>query len=258
MDLMYLISDLNCTINDDCFNIFPRLPDNSIDLILTDPPYNTTACSWECAVDIDLLFSHYKRILKENGTIVVFGNNPFTANVIVKNLDIYRYSCVWVKPNSTSPHLAKTQPMRRYEDIMIFYKKKNIYNPIMSEGTPYNWSGKRSGGEASRISFKDDKKIVNSGQRYPTNVFEFPQERGLHPTQKPVSLFEYIIKLYTNENMIVLDSFMGCGTTAISCINTGRNYVCIEKNTDIFNIANARIASRLKTGTDYSRLDNLL
>ena len=237
---------LNKLINGDCYEVLPDIEDCSIDLILTDPPYNTTNCGWECAIDIDGLFTHYKRIIKDNGTIVMFGNNPFTANVIVRNPDIYRYSCVWVKPNATTPHLARVQPMRRYEDIMVFYKKKNIYNPILSDGKrPYVWRSKRSGGEASGIVYKEDKEIVNTGQRFPTNVFEFKQERGLHSTQKPVPLFEYIIQLYTNEGMVVLDTFMGSGTAPIACINTNRTFIGIEKDNNIFSTAEKRVAERL-------------
>lgn len=232
---------LNTIFLTDCFDLMAEIEDESIDLILTDPPYNTTACSWECEVDINRLFTEYKRIIKPNGTIVCFGNNPFTANVIVQNADIYRYSCVWVKPNSTTPHLSKIQPMRRYEDIMVFYKQKNIYNPIMSPGKPYKWNGKRSGGEASNIKYDEDKPIENSGFRYPTNVFEFKQERGLHPTQKPVSLFKYIIEMYTNEGMTVFDSFMGSGTTPIAAMETRRNYIACEKNDEIYEIAKKRI-----------------
>lgn len=237
---------LDCLVNGDCFKVLPDIEDCSIDLILTDPPYNTTNCEWECEIDIDGLFTHYKRIIKDNGTIVMFGNNPFSANVIVRNQDIYRYSCVWVKPNATSPNLAKTQPMRRYEDIMVFYKKKNIYNPVMSEGKPYVWKSKRSGGEATQIAYKQDKEIINTGQRYPTNVFEFKQERGLHPTQKPVALFEYIIKLYTNPEMVVLDTFMGSGTTPVACLNTNRHFIGIEMENTIYSIADNRVAEHAK------------
>lgn len=228
---------INKIVNGDCFDILNRIDENSIDLVLTDPPYNISSCKWDIKIDIDLLFSHYKRIIKPSGTIVMFGNNPFSSIVISKNLDIYRYSCVWVKPNSTSPHLAKKQPMRRYEDIMVFYKGKNKYNPVMSEGKPYKWESRRSKGDATKICYKKDYPIVNSGKRYPTNVFEFSQERGLHPTQKPVALFEYIIKLYTDENDIVLDPFSGSGTTAIACKKTNRNFICVEKDTDIFNMS---------------------
>ena len=232
---------MNKIINDNCYNVLCEIEDKSIDLILTDPPYNISSCKWDVEIDIDLLFSHFKRIIKDNGTIVVFGNDPFSAFLIVKNIDIYKYSCVWVKPNSTSPHLAKKQPMKRYEDIIVFYKHKNKYNPIMREGKPYKWNSKRSKGDASRIKYKKDNPIINTGKRYPTNVFEFPQERGLHPTQKPVSLFEYIIKLYTDENDVVLDPFSGSGTTAVACKNINRNFICVEKDTDIYNISLGRL-----------------
>lgn len=225
---------LNQLVHGDCYEIMPMIEDKSIDLVLTDPPYNMTNCSWEFNIDIESLFFQYKRIIKDNGTIVMFGNNPFTSEVIYKNRDIFRYSCVWVKPNSTTPHLAKIQPMRRYEDIMVFYKKKNVYNPIKTKGKPYKWNSKRSGGVASNIKYEKDNEIINLGERLPTNVFEFAQERGLHPTQKPVKLLEHIIKMYTNEGMTVLDTFSGSGSTAIACLNTSRNFICIEKDDDIY------------------------
>lgn len=231
----------NKVFNNDCYEVLPFIESNSIDLILTDPPYNTTNCKWECDIDIQRLFEHFKRIIKSTGTIVVFGNNPFSARVIMNNLDIYKYSCVWVKPNSTSPNLAKKQPMRRYEDIMVFQKGCGTYNPVMSQGKPYKWKSKRSGGEATKISYKEDRSIENSGFRYPTNVFEFAQERGLHSTQKPVPLFEYIIKMYTNEGDIVFDPFSGSGTSAIASIKSQRKFICIEKDKDIFEKSVKRI-----------------
>lgn len=232
------------TINDDCYNVFPMIKDESIDLILTDPPYHISACEWDKSeLDTVRLFGELRRIIKPNGTIVVFGINPFSAKIIMENIDIYRYTCVWIKPNATTPHLAKKQPMRRYEDIHIFYKNKNVYNPVMSVGKPYKWNGKRSGGEASHISYSKDIPIVNSGSRYPTNVFMFGQERGLHPTQKPVALFEYIIRLYTNELDVVLDPFMGSGTTIVACKQSNRDYICIEKDSIIYDIAMKRVCS---------------
>lgn len=236
---------MNKIVNDDCYNILCNIEDKSIDLILTDPPYNISSCGWDTKIDIDLLFSHYRRIIKDDGTIVVFGNNPFSASLIIKNIDIYKYSCVWVKPNSTSPHLAKKQPMKRYEDIIVFYKGKNKYNPVMHTGKPYKWSSKRTKGEAAKIRYKEDSPIINNGYRYPTNVFEFPQERGLHPTQKPVSLFEYIIRLYTNENDVVLDSFSGSGTTAVACNNTNRKFICIEKDKEIYDVSINRLLKKI-------------
>ena len=132
--------------------------------------------------------------------------------------------------------------MRRFEDIMVFSIGRGKYNPIQLSGKPYKWNSKRSKGEASSIKYKEDRRIDNSGTRFPTNVFEFPQERGLHPTQKPVPLISHIIKLYSNEGDLVLDTFSGSGTTAIAAIQNNRKYICIEKNADIYKISSERIS----------------
>lgn len=131
----------------DCFDVLEKIENESIDCVLTDPPYNTTSCPWDKnKLNISRLFSEYRRIVKPNGNIIVFGNNPFTSFCIVDNIDIYRYSLVWIKPNSTSPNLARYQPLRRYEDVMVFCKGKGTYNPIKIPGKPYKWNSKRSGG----------------------------------------------------------------------------------------------------------------
>lgn len=196
-----------------------------------------TACKWDKKVDLEALFNEYKRIIKPNGTICIFGNNMFSAELMMAGKSIYRYSMVWVKPNSTSPLLAKIQPLRRYEDILVFYKHKNIYNPQFSQGEPYKWAGKRSGGEATRIQFEVDLPIENKdGKRYPTNVLEFAREIGAkHSTGKPTKLMEYLIRTYTNEDMLVLDTFAGTCSTAIGAIRSNRNYLCFEKDGVIYN-----------------------
>lgn len=240
MKVSFLL-EKNSIYKGDCFNVIQKIDDDTIDLVLTDPPWCATSCEWDKELDFKKLFLEYKRVLKKDGYIVMFGNNPFTAKIITENLDIYKYNCVWVKPNATSPNLARKQPMRRFEDIMVFSVGKPVYHPIMSRGKPYKWNSKRSGGEATNIKFKSDSEINNGGTRFPTNVFEFPQERGIHPTQKPVKLFEYIVSLYTNEGMTVLDTFMGSGTTPIACHNTNRNFIAIEKDEAIFDSAYHRI-----------------
>lgn len=233
---------MNDLIFGDCFECLESIESESVNVILTDPPYNISGCNWDkLPIDTVLLFDEFRRIIKENGTIIVFGVNPFSAKIIMENLDIYRYSCVWVKSNSTTPHLAHKQPMRRYEDINIFYKKKNVYHPIMQEGKPYKWKSTRSGGESSHIKYKHDNEINNSGTRYPTNVFEFKQERGLHSTQKPVPLFKMLIEMYSDVGDTILDPFCGSGTTAIACMESGRNYICIENDKTIFDVAYKRV-----------------
>ena len=185
--------------------------------------------------------SEYKRVVKENGYIIMFGNNPFSAILIANNLDIYKYSMVWVKPNGTSPNLAKIQPMRRYEDIMVFCKGNGIYNPIKMPGTPYKWNSKRSGGKTQNINYKKDKPIENNGLRYPTNVLEFKQERGYHPTQKPVSLCEHILRLYTNENDLMLDTFSGSGSLCLAAKRINRRYIGCELDENMVKISKERL-----------------
>ena len=166
----------------------------------------------------------------------------------MSNIKNYKYDWVWKKPNSTTPNLAKIQPMRIYELISVFYKKQPTYNPQMREGKPYTWNSKRSGGEASNIQYTQDKAIVNTGTRYPINVLEFGQERGLHPTQKPVPLLEYLVKTYTNEGDLILDNCMGSGSTGVACKNLNRNFIGIELDENYFNIAKERIEGVIKNG----------
>lgn len=233
---------INKVFNEDCLEGMKRIEDKSIQLILCDLPFGTTSCKWDTVIPFNLLWEQYERIIEDNGAIVLFGNEPFSSNLRTSNLGIYRYDWKWVKPNSTTPNLAKIQPLRRYEDIIVFYKKQPTYNPQMSEGKPYKWNSKRSKGEVNGIQYRNDKPIENSGTRYPTNILEFKQERGLHPTQKPIKLIEYLIETYSNEGDLVLDNCMGSGTTAIACLNTKRNYLGFELDKDYFELLSKRIS----------------
>lgn len=232
----------------DCLELMKEIPQKSIDLILCDLPYGTTACKWDSVIPFEPLWKQYNRIIKNNGAIVLFGAEPFSSALRMSNIKNYKYDWVWKKPNSTTPNLAKIQPMRIYELISVFYKKQPTYNPQMREGKPYTWNSKRSGGEASNIQYAQDKAIVNTGTRYPINILEFGQERGLHPTQKPVPLLEYLIKTYTNEKETVLDNCMGSGSTGVACMNTNRNFIGYELDENYFNIAKERIEGVIKNG----------
>lgn len=238
--------DVNYLLNVDCLVGMPTIKDKSIDLIICDPPYGCTPIGWDKIIPIETLWAEYNRIIKDNGVIILFGNEPFSSFIRTSNIQAYKYDYKWVKPNSTTPHLAKKQPMRRYEDIMVFYNNKPTYNPQMNLGTPYKWNSKRSKGEASNIKFESDKPIVNIGERYPTNILEFKQERGLHPTQKPVELLEFLIKTHSNVGDVILDNCMGSGSTIIASINTNRKYIGIEMNEDIFDVANKRISKHIE------------
>jgi site-specific DNA-methyltransferase (adenine-specific) len=233
--------ELNKIYNMDCLEGMKEIPTGSVDMILTDLPFGTTACKWDVVIPFDLLWEQYNRVIKDNGAIVLFGNEPFSSNLRMSNIDNYKYDLKWVKPNSTSPNLAKKQPLRRYEDIMIFYKKQPIYNPQMTEGKPYKWNSKRSGGESSNISFEKDREIDNKGTRYPTNILEFKQERGLHVNQKPIKLLEWLIKTYSDEGHTVLDSCSGSGSTAVACKNTKRNFISFETDKKYFDLSIKRL-----------------
>jgi len=228
--------------NGDCLEVMKSIQDNSVDMILTDLPYGTTACKWDTVLDLEKLWGGYNRILKDNGAVVLNAQQPFTTTLASSNIKNFRYEWIWEKPQGTNPLNAKIMPLKSHENVLVFYQKKPTYNPQMWMSTPY--SGFKS----------DDKKIgevygsLNSehrdnptGERYPKSILKFKQEKGLHPTQKPVEMMEYFIKTYTNETEIVLDSTMGSGTTGVACVNTNRNFIGIELDDAYFKTAKNRI-----------------
>lgn len=222
------------------------LPDKSVDMILCDLPYGTTRCAWDAIIPFAPLWEQYKRIIKPNGAVVLFGSEPFSSYLRLSNIKRYKYDWVWKKPKGTGHLNAKKQPMNDYETISVF-QESSRYNPQFSSGEPYkNKAGKNHAGKESMTdcygeytNFRYD----NDGRRYPRRVIEFQTvERGsLHPTQKPVALCEYLIRTYTNEGDLVLDNCMGSGTTGVACYNTGRRFVGIEKDEKYFGIAKDRI-----------------
>lgn len=229
----------------DCFDAMKEIPDNCIDMILCDLPYGTTQNKWDSVLDLNELWKEYWRIVKNNGIIVLTAAQPFTSFLIVQQISYYKYSWVWDKVNRPTGHLnAKKQPMRQTEDIVIFYKEPTTYNPQMVQGEPYRATGsKKSNNYGDQITTTT---ICDDGMRYPRNLLAIKaDERGkhgrVHPTQKPVALFEYLIKTYTNEGDLILDNCAGSGTTAIAAMNTNRKWVCIEKEEEYANKAIDRI-----------------
>ena len=222
-------------------------PDNSIDMILCDLPYGMTDCAWDNALDFGLLWSQYWRILKGSGAVVLTAAQPFTTDVINSCRRFFRYCWYWQKNMPTGFTFAKYQPMRCIEDVCVFYKKAPTYNPqgIKHLDKPIAVKGKRETDGIYKDSTlgKDSLRYVTG---YPRNLLQINCERGLHPTQKPVALFEYLIRTYTNAGDTVLDNCMGSGTTAIACINTGRHYTGFEKDERYYRVAQNRIAERLK------------
>lgn len=240
--------------NDDCFNVFSKLPDKSIDMILCDLPYGTSACKWDSIIPLDKLWAEYTRVIKPNRAIVLFSQQPFTTMLIGSNLEWWKYNWIWRKDNGTNFLNSHYQPLKVTEDICVFgtgyvtpaSNKKLIYNPQFSEGKPYKCKAGKQHTDTSIVSGNVNKitgyLTENKGVRYPTNVLEFKRDKErFHPTQKPVALCEYLIKTYTNENDVVLDNCMGSGTTGVACNNLKRHFIGIEKDYKYFGIAKQRI-----------------
>lgn len=231
----------------DCLERMKEIPDGSVDLILTDPPYGTTACKWDSIIPLEPMWEQLKRIIKPNGAIIMTASQPFTSILVCSNMKWFKYDWVWRKPKGTGHLNAKRMPMRDKEDVLVFYSKPCTYNPQMTKGKPYK--DKAGKDHTSKSSMTDSYGVYtnfrndNSGERYPKQVLEFGVvERGtLHPTQKPVALMEYLIKTYTNEGETVLDFTFGSGTTGVACVNTNRKFIGIELDEGYFNIAKGRI-----------------
>jgi site-specific DNA-methyltransferase (adenine-specific) len=215
------------------------IDDKSIDMILADLPYNTTACKWDKMIPLEPLWDQYKRIIKDNGAIVLTASQPFTTKLINSNMQLFRYVWEWEKEQGVNFLLAKKQPLKIHEDVVVFYKQQPTYNPQMTKGKPYI-SGKGDSGEVTGGVNKIQ--TVNKGTRYPTTRLKFNRQTGKHPTQKPVALFEYLIKTYTNEGDLVLDNVAGSGTTGVACQNLGRNFILIEKEPEYVEICEKRLA----------------
>jgi site-specific DNA-methyltransferase (adenine-specific) len=231
----------------DCLDLMSNIDDKSVDMILCDLPYGTTACKWDSIIPFEPLWNQYKRIIKDNGTIVLTSMQPFTSALVMSNIKMFKYDWIWKKPKGTGHLNAKKQPLRDKEDILVFAKGQTKYNPQFSEGKPYkNKAGKNHSGTNSRTDSYgkySDFRYDNPGKRYPKQVIECGVvERGtLHPTQKPVELFEYLIRTYTDENDLVLDNCAGSGTTGVACKNLNRNYILMEKDPSYFEIAKNRL-----------------
>jgi len=214
------------------------IPDKSIDMILCDLPYGTTACKWDTIIPFPALWDQYTRIIKDPGVIALTASQPFTSKVVMSNPKLFRYEYIWQKEQGTNYLNANKQPLKVHENVLIFYNKQPVYNQQLTPGKPYI-TGNGDSGEVTRSR----KKVinVNHGTRKPTSILKYNRQRGLHPTQKPVQLFEYLIKTYTNEGGVVLDNCMGSGTTAIACINTNRHYIGFEQDSKYYDIILNRI-----------------
>lgn len=236
-------------IHGDCLEIMPTLADKSVDMILCDLPYGTTACKWDTIIPFEPLWKQYKRLIKDNGAIVLTASQPFTSALVMSNPGWFKYCWVWVKEKGTGFAFSKKQPMRRTEDVVVFYKNQPLYN---YEGDkldkPYRHtlpiSKSDSGGITSdNLNEDGSRQYVEYTYKTKDNVIFLPRDnanQGEHPTQKPVALFEYLIRTYTNEGDTVLDNCAGSGTTGIAALHTKRNAILIEKDEQYFNAAKER------------------
>lgn len=231
-----------------CLEIMKDIPNKSIDMILADLPYGTTACKWDTIIPFEPLWEQYNRIIKDNSAIVLFGSEPFSTLLRYSNLKMFKYDWIWNKKIPSGMSYARFQPMRQTENISVFCKSKTVYNPQMiKRDKPIKGGGMSKGETTNNQKLKALCKTYE--YKNPINIIEFDKIRrgSLHPTQKPVALLEYLIKTYTNEGETVLDNCMGSGSTGIACVNTGRNFIGIELDKQYFEIANKRINEANKT-----------
>ena len=250
-----------------CLEIMPQIPSGSVDMILCDLPYGTTACKWDSVIPFEPLWAEYKRIIKKNGAIVLFGSQPFTTKLISSNLDDFKYQWVWEKSKGSNFTHAKNMPIKLHEDICVFSEgkighevqlgeRRMVYNPQGLVKVDKEWSRPKkydSEHALDRPSHSLDRVI--EFENYPRSILKFGnsdnRERGSHPTQKPVALCEYLIKTYTNEGEWVLDNCMGSGTTGVAAVNTGRNFIGIEQEPKYFEIAKSRIQQAEQAVVSY-------
>lgn len=247
--------------NDDCFNVFPTLEDSSIDLVLCDMPYGTTACKWDTCLDLESMWEHLKRICKPKAAIVLTASQPFTSVLVCSNLKMFKQQLVWVKSLKTNFLNAKKQHLRKHEEVLVFYTKQCTYNPQGLVEGGVNRNGGKTGecwGELGRkrkhsvgpylrahIDIEKGREYIQTHTNYPDDVINIPNPNkdNKHPTQKPVALMEYLIKTYSNEGDVVLDFCMGSGTTGVACKNLNRQFIGIELLEEYYNVAKEIIAN---------------
>lgn len=246
--------ELNSIVTGDCLKVMKDIPNKSIDMILCDLPYGITVCKWDTVIPLEALWEQYKRIIKDNGAIVLTASQPFTSTLVMSNPKMFKYELIWDKLKGRQPYLAYIQPMKSHENILVFSKGKILYNPQMEQADVKNMRDRTKNfnkgtkdsiwGEQKKFITKKDERL-----RFPKTVIRISGQskeinnQRVHPTQKPVALFEYLIKTYTNEGDVVLDNCAGSGTTGVACKNLNRNYILIEKEENFVDIIKKRIQS---------------
>ena len=249
---------INTVIQGDCLQVMKKIEDKSIDMIACDLPYGTTACKWDTIIPFEPLWEQYKRIIKDNGAIVLTASQPFTSKLVMSNLEMFKYEWIWHKNSSGSFATAKKLPMKYHENVLVFYKKLPIYNPQFEKYSDSTINRFKNGDVRHSKKINTIQGITPVSHRMEIKRGRYPQSvqfiksptnsnsKRLHPTQKPVALFEYLIKTYTNGGDLVLDNCAGSGTTGVACINTNRNYILIEKDENYCNICKKRIKEALE------------
>ena len=239
----------------DCLELMAQIPDGSVDMVLCDLPYGTTACKWDSVIPFEPLWAQYKRIIKRNGAIVLTASQPFTSALVMSNVGMFRYQWVWESNRAPNFVFGNKQPLKKHEDVCVFYEKQPTYVPQKS-ANPKGIEKRSLYAPVATVTGLEVKPGAPTKAKFganyepekllPKSVVYFPKEhKPVHPTQKPVALMEYLIRTYTNEGDTVLDNCMGSGTTGVACANTGRNFIGIEKDAGYFAIAKARIESVL-------------
>ena len=243
--------EMNKVYLGDCLELMKEIPDKSIDMILCDLPYGTTSCSWDIIIPFEPLWKEYERITKDNAAIILTGSEPFSSYLRLSNIKYYKYDLYWKKEKPTNFFQLKRRFGKCTENIMIFYKKQPTYNPQKIRHTGKPVTNNPKGNHASIITGINKKVLpyLDDGTRFPNDILEFRREvlsTTVHPTQKPVALFEYLIKTFTNEGDLILDNCAGSGTTGMACINTNRKYILMEKEEKYYNVILDRISKYKK------------
>ena len=226
----------DCLFEGDCLKVLPRFPANSVDMVLCDLPYGTTQNKWDSVIPLEALWKEYRRVLKPGGVVVLTSQGVFTAKLILSNESWFKYKLVWVKSKPTNFLNAKIQPLRKHEDVCVFYAGRSTYHPVMGEGVPYDKGVRKDQLSGSYGDFRPVR-VQSDGQRYPTDVvyFKTAESEGevWHPTQKPVALGRYLVRTFTNPGDLVLDNAFGSGSFLVAAQLEGRHYVGIEKNDEM-------------------------
>lgn len=237
----------------DCLELMNQIEDQSVDMVLCDLPYGTTACSWDVVIPLDAIWEAYRRVIRPNGAIILTGSQPFTSTLVISAIDIFKYALVWEKSRATGHVHAKNKPMKRHEDVLVFSTGTTVHASQSSNRMTYNPQGltrkekptvrKNRGASDAVMGLRPSHRdTMQEFENYPDSILYASSEgKTVHPTQKPVALMEYLIRTYTNEGDVVLDNCMGSGTTGVACVNTGRKFIGIEKDPHYFEIAKSRI-----------------